>query len=895
MGIMVAWPLLPLLLACVATSLHAPGDRMVIPEWRMQSTSIVGSDPDLLSRAGARVSSWYCVGSRATVLGGLMDAGALNESEVFYSDNLSHIDKADFKVPWIYRAEFPLGTLAQDEHLFLNVHGISSRADIFFNGANIASRHEQVGAYGGRSYDLSQHVHHGQNVLLIKAYPTDYKKDLAVGWVDWNPNPPDSGMGVWRTVDLKLTGPVSLSSPRVITTIRPEDLLHSSDWTPHAIMADVRVKTDVVNHGNAPAECVIRGTITAPNRFHPITFSRRVQLRPQENSTIELDATVKDAQLWWPAHWGGQPLYRVEVHVELASGALSDIAPPTQFGIRTVDSSLNDHGDRVFEVNGRRFHVRGAGYAADLFLRFDMQRLESIFRYVLDLGLNTVRLEGKQEHPELYELADRMGLMLVAGWECCDKWEPWNSDANATRWDAGDYRAAHQAMLHEAEMMQPHPSLLAFLIGSDYAPDVPATDGYLNALQRMDWPNPIVASASRRGHPPQLPPSGMKMDGPYDWVPPNYWYGADLGAASGFGSEQGAGVGTPELPSLYEFLSPEDLKRLWSSPAADLYHLSPPDSPFSTRKIYNEALAHRYGRPTSLADYVWKSQIMDYEATRAEFEAFGVRQSNPHPATGVIYWMLNSAWPSLHWQLFDYYLRPAGAYYGAKVGLRLEHVAYDYERKQACIVNHSRRTIGARRIRMDLLVNGTGLVQREVTVQTGPGISQCVSDLAEEVAQIQGVGFLRLMLYNEAGALLSRNVYWLAATVPALNWAESTWYHTPVNQTVDFSSLIQLPPATVDVQATEWGLTNSQQSTWAQLTVQNRSPVPAFFTRLKLLDASTRKERVPVFWSDNYVTLFPQEELQVTVEVAGDGPLILQWDGVNVQAVEKACPLMAVE
>jgi exo-1,4-beta-D-glucosaminidase len=76
-------------------------------------------------------------------------------------------------------------------------------------------------------------------------------------------------------------------------------------------------------------------------------------------------------------------------------------------------------------VNGHPFEVLGAGYGPDIFLRYDENRIRTFFQYMLDMGLNTVRLEGKQEHPELYELADRMGMMILAGWECCTKWEGW--------------------------------------------------------------------------------------------------------------------------------------------------------------------------------------------------------------------------------------------------------------------------------------------------------------------------------------------------------------------------------------------------------------------------------------------------------------------------------------
>lgn len=64
--------------------------------------------------------------------------------------------------------------------------------------------------------------------------------------------------------------------------------------------------------------------------------------------------------------------------------------------------------------------------------------------------------------------------------------------------------------------------MLGFLLGSDYWPNDYATKIFMNALKEMDWHNPVIASASKRGYPKALGPSGMKMNGPYDWVPPNY-------------------------------------------------------------------------------------------------------------------------------------------------------------------------------------------------------------------------------------------------------------------------------------------------------------------------------------------------------------------------------------
>ncbi|KAL3487963.1 glycoside hydrolase superfamily [Aspergillus germanicus] len=854
-----------ILLSATVMALQNPGAQVSIAGWHLQSTHAVTGDLAAWSLPHANVSKWYRISRPATVLGGLLESNVYNETYLFYSDHLSGVSKPDFSVPWLYREEFSLSPFLAEQYLLLKTHGISSKADIFFNGIQIASSDIQKGSYAGYTYDLTRHVLVGQNALLIKAYPTSYRDDFALGWVDWNPHPPDSGTGVWRNVELKLTGPVSISSPRITTNFTSNQ---------SASPVEVTVKTDIQNYGDSSVDVTIRGSIHSPDSAKTLDFSQLVHLPARTNSTVSLNATIKDPQIWWPATWGAQPLYNVSLNASLPSGAVTDVAPLTNFGIRHVVSALNSHNDVAFTVNGHPFHVRGAGYAPDIFLRFDIKRLENIFQYVLDIGLNTVRLEGKQEHSELYDLADRMGLMVIAGWECCDKWEAWayNDDSPGTKWQNQDYAIAHASMLHEAEMMQPHPSLLAFLVGSDYWPDERATDLYLSALRSMDWPNPVIASASMRGHPSQLPPSGMKMDGPYDWVPPNYWYGDSLGAAFGFGSEQGAGVGTPELSSLKKFLSDADLKTLWSSPNAGQYHLAPENGVFHTRKIFNNALAKRYGPAKTLEEYVFKAQVMDYEATRAEFEAFAARQNATRPATGVVYWMLNSAWPSLHWQLFDYYLQPAGAFFGAKVGARKEHVAFDYESRSVYLINHSLKSTGTRYITVDLIAsNGTQLLHHEVTTETAPLASKEVLQIPEIATLLTAktIGFLRLILSGTSPEPLSRNVYWLPAQNDVLDWDNSEWYTTPVTTFADFTALSALKPATVVASATALVDDAAQESglTSVEVTLENHSDIPAFFIRLAIVDPKTREEIAPVFWDDNYVTLFPREKVRLVVVV----------------------------
>lgn len=403
----------PASLAVSPAIVSSPGDTATIPGWSMQAVLHAPSNLTALAQPGADVSSWYRVSSRATVMGGLIEAGVYNDSELFFSDNLNKVvDRTPFNQPWLYREEFTVNATS-GQHVFLITHGITSKADIYINGVQIADSSFQDGSYGGHKYEITKYLRSGPNCVLIQAYQTNYLRDFAMGFVDWNPYPPDNGTGVWRDVQITQTGPVALAPLRVLT-----------DYTPGATKVAVTVKTNATNLENHAVNGTIRGLIRSDDGSQTVPLSQSFTLQPHEEKTIAITAQLENPRIWWPALWGEQPLYSVSINASVA-GSLSDVASPRNFGIRQVASHLNSHNDTAFTVNGRPFLVLGGGYSPDMFMRWDEDRVRKQFQYMLDMGLNTLRLEGKQEHPELFDLADRMGLMVMAGWECCDKWEGW--------------------------------------------------------------------------------------------------------------------------------------------------------------------------------------------------------------------------------------------------------------------------------------------------------------------------------------------------------------------------------------------------------------------------------------------------------------------------------------
>lgn len=852
--------------------LTSKGGRAHISHWYIIES--LASRPAQLSLPGINVSAWHLVQEPAcTVIAGLLGHRGFDEPSLFYSDNLSKVPKKLFRVPWLYRQEFRLLPLAPDQHVHLILRGVTSKADVFINGHCITDRSSITGTYVCTWLNITRSVQEGINGLVIQAHPTDYRRDLAGGWSDVCPSPPDSGMGVWRPVDMKTTGPVALSTPRVTTDY--------ASGQPDKVV--VTISITLMACGRVPKGFVcIRGFITQPITPMMMFFSSRVNIKRGDVSRVSVKLEIADPEIWWPVGWGDRPLYELKMGVFSDSGECSDQATPRRFGIRAVTSKLNSHGDRQFAVNGIPFQVRGAAYFSDIFLRRDLGRIMKILLHAQSMGMNTIRLKGKLEDLLLYTLADNLGLMVLAGWGGCDKWEAWdhNEEAPGTRWTDHDYQVAEKSLLGEAEVMQSHPCMLGFLLGSDYPPDEAATRCYMSALRHMDWPNPVIASASMRGHPKDLGPSGMKMQGPYTWVPPYYWYGNSAGAAFGFASEVCAGAGTPEASSLRRFLSLAEAHQMWKNPMAGQFHQGPEASVFHDRGIYNHALANRYGRPDSLKDYVLKTQLMDYEAVRAQLEAFAARQSAQRPATGMIYWVLNSPWPSLHWQLIDYYLHPTAAYFAAKQALRAEHVVLDYEANSIYLVNHSGQA-GFRQIKAHLIDRmGATFEYLFKEVQTFPRTSFEVMTISK-IAEANTITFLYLELADESGMVLDRNVYWLPAKRDVLDWNRSNWYTTPVASYASFSGLMTMPRAEVEATVSR-GKDPATAIPIIIIRLDNQASVPAFFIRLFFLGLNEDKF---MGWSDNYLTLFARESQPINVfHPQGDaGRWLICMEGVNVQ------------
>ncbi|HWS68357.1 MAG TPA: glycoside hydrolase family 2 TIM barrel-domain containing protein [Steroidobacteraceae bacterium] len=852
------------------------GSAIAIAHWQIQSSAKAQQSGAEVSSAGFSTGDWFPVSGRATVMAGLLENGTYKD--VFYGDNLRAAEEPDssgnvFVIPWWYRTEFTVSEGGRATRTLLRINGMIASADVWFNGNLVADQAAVAGAYPVHELDVTRWVNAGINTLALRVHPADPRSSLVIGWVDWNPTPPDNNMGPWRGVDIVRTGPVEIRFPQVTSTLSLPDLKRAA----------LTVKVEARNLDASPHDATITGVVAG------VSLKRTIHLDPGQTQTVSFSPKsdpgldLKSPQVWWPVGMGAHPLYTSQMAAAV-DGVISDRASAT-FGIRSVSSHLTQHGYLQFVINGKPVLIRGAGWAPDMFLRDDPKRMKAEFSYIVNLGLNTIRSEGKLEDERFYDLADRDGIMILAGWECCDKWESW-AKTGGDPWDVSDEKVAAASMASEARLLRNHPSVIGFLIGSDNAPPAALSKMYVDTLHAEDWSLPIIAAAVDQAT-AETGPSGMKMAGPYSWVPPVYWYADKLGGAFGFDSEVSAGASIPLLDDLTRMLSPQELEALWKYPQARQYHASAAWSIFATIEPFDTALSRRYGPPKSLADYVAKAQLDNYDNVRAQFEAFNAHMDAAKPSTGVIYWMLNNAWPSLHWHLYDYFLNPAGAYFGAKMANEPVHIQYSYDTRAIMLVNHTLTIEHGLRAAIRVR-NLDGSVAYERRLQdialAGSGARQLA--MLPPLDGLSRTYFIELELARADGKSISRNVYWLSTQTDELDWAHSNWYLTPVTRYADLTPLQSLPTATAKVRAT-MRHEGAEDIASVTLTVPPSSKAVALFQHVSIKRPAGGELMLPILWSDNDVTLWPGESLTLTARFATPGAAtpVVEVSGWNVPTI----------
>ncbi len=831
-----------LLFSCEKKAAVSPASITLEQDWYIRSSTDMDVDGAAISASSFSMDNWYQTNVPSTVLAALVR----NEvyEDIYMGDNFDKIPREQFKTSWWYRTKFTIDDRSGGEQYNLVFEGINYRANIWLNGQLVAAADSVEQPFRMFDFPVTGFLKHGVNVLAVEVIPPK-DDDLTIGWVDWNPWPADNNMGIWRQVKLVKTGAVGLKNIFVKPFLNTDNLEEAS----------LTISADLVNKSGGEVSGTIFcniGEISAVQEFTlQANQTKKVIFDPADYPELN----IANPRVWWPNNLGKPELYTMEMRASV-NGHTSD-QQEVRFGIRDVQDYINEEGHRGYMINGKKVLIKGAGWVDDVLLDDPDEKVKAQIEYVKHMNLNTIRLEGFWgRNKKIYEYADENGILIMIGWSC--QWE-WEGYCNRPEDEYMAIRTPEEIDLHsrayldQVRWLRNHPSVFLWVYGSDklLTPDL---ENKMNKLLNAeDSTRPVLTSCGSVSS-EVSGSSGVKMNGPYAYVTPNYWFVDDKrGGAFGFNTETGPGLQPPPIESIKRMI-PED--HLWPLDPIWDYHTG--RNEFATFENWITPFINRYGESKDVEEFAFKAQMSNYEAIRPMFESFEVNKFN---ATGVIQWMLNSSQPGMLWQLYDWYLRPTGAFYGTRAACQPLNIVYNYKDKNIYLTNDYYEPKEELKAEVRVLdINSRIIFEKSLEVGIGENRSELILEMPE-LHNLSDTYFINLKLMDADGNKVVDNFYWLSAKEDVLDFENSEWFITRNTSYADLKGIGAMPKTHIEL-SHEFKDAGDKQE--IHVTIDNSSDKLAFFIELRVIGEQSGEIILPVFWDDNYVSVLPGEKKEIS-------------------------------
>jgi beta-mannosidase len=818
--------------------------------WQMQDAGKISQSGDQISRVRFETEGWCKATVPGTILTSLVNNGTYPEPLYGENNRPDRIPEILARTPFWYRTTFVIPKDYTGKRIWLNFDGINYSAEVWVNGGKAGLIR---GAFARGVFEISSLVKPGEKAalaVLISPQPhpgephehtisqgmggnggisaSDGPTFLcSMGW-DWIPAIRDRNSGIWQKVFLTTSGPVLMKDP-LVTSDLPLPSLDS---------ADVTVQTTLENVSDQPQKGVLKGYIGE------VFFQTAVELAPRSSSAVTLTPKImpqlrlNKPQLWWPNGFGPQNLYSLKLSFEI-DGKISD-QQDIRFGIRKITYSVPDSENLTISVNGVRVFCKGGNWGMDEAMkRISRERLEAQIRMHQSANFTMIRnWVGQSTSEDFYELCDQYGIML---WD--EFFQPNPSDGpNPT--DLGLYLANVREKILR---FRNHPCIAVWCARNEGYPPKQIEDALRKLMAELE-PVRLYQPSSTAGH-------GVNSGGPYCWRTPREFY--EFGEA--FKTEIGS-VSIPTLESIHGMMPERDWDTInddWAE--HDLAKGA------QSGDIYPSMIESRYGKAVNLADFVRKAQLANYEAFRAMDEGRNAKLFKP--CTAVLTWMSNPAQPSFVWQLYHHDLEPNASLFAAKKACEPIHLQLNEKEGRLQVINNLPATLSQALAHLEIYNLDSSLVYQRDFAVTAQASQATDLGPVDWPATLSSVHFIKLQLRESGGKLISENFYW--RSLPA---------HLDNLQDLD-----KLPKAFLIAKVEHY---NSEGKCFLNVALHNPGPAIALMTHLQLRRQGSKERVLPVYYSDNYVSLVPNESKVITIEAAqadfkGEAPLVVV-DGWNV-------------
>lgn len=589
----------------------------------------------------------------------LLTAGRIPDP--FYRDNETEALKLmeyDFHYSRAFQVD---GELLDCGAVLLHCEGLDTLAAVYINGAE-AGRADNM--HRVWEFDVKDLLREGENTIAVhfasptkfiresyaadpadgtadamEGFPSLRKAHCMFGW-DWGPRLPDAG--IWR--DISLIG---------VDTARIRDVLVKQFHRDGR--AALEIDTHIARLTDAPAE--VRVSVTAPDGT--------VLTGAGETCRIE----VPDPQLWWPAGYGGQPLYRVEV--ELVSGETSLDVWSRRTGLRTMTVSRvkSEHGESFSHcVNGVDVFAMGMDYIPEdnLLPRVTPERTRRLLEDARAANVNTIRVWGGGYYPDdyFYDICDELGLLV---------WQDFMFACAVYNLTDAFEETITAEFVDNIRRLRSHPSL-ALWCGNNEMEQFAGSGLWIKAMrQKSDYikmfqyiiPKVLKAEDPQAFYWPSSPSSGGDFDEPgdpsrgdvHDW---DVWHGLKpftdyrnylFSYVSEFGFQS-----FPCMETIASFTLPED-RNVFS------YIMEKHQRNAAANGRIVTYLSQNYLYPATLDKLVYASQLLQAQAMQYGVEHW---RRNRGRCMGAVIWQLNDCWPVASWAGIDYFGRWKALQYYAR-------------------------------------------------------------------------------------------------------------------------------------------------------------------------------------------------------------------------------------
>ena len=346
-----------------------------------------------------------------------------------------------YGVGW-YRKHFSFPAKDSDGRFFLQIDGAMSYSAVWLNGHFVGGW-----PYGYSSYqlDLTPYIKAGaDNVLAIRL---DNPRESS----RWYP-----GAGIYRNVWLLKMNPIHVAQwGTYITTpkVSPQE-------------AAVRIQANIENQSDRPAAVSVTTVIRSGKKIVAITPIQKATLAPGQPGLTEASVVLAQPRLWGleSAH-----IYTATTTVE-ANGKVVD-RYETPFGIRSFEFVA----DKGFFLNGKRVRLNGVCNHQDLGAlgtAFNLRAAERQLEILKEMGVNALRTSHNMPAPELLDLCDRMGILVMDESFDCWKHGKTKNDYGLLweDWHEKDLRAEYRRDRN-------HPSIIMWSIGNELIELSDASEG----------------------------------------------------------------------------------------------------------------------------------------------------------------------------------------------------------------------------------------------------------------------------------------------------------------------------------------------------------------------------------------------------------------------------------